>query len=328
MAETLNILLTSIGRRVSLAEAFRKTLTELGLKGRVFGADWSAMAPALYVVDEAFLVPGVNSKDYTDSLLDICRKREVGLLVPLIDPELLPLARAREQFAAIGTRIIISAPDVVETCRDKAKATEFMLSNGIGSPRVLTYEEALKGPFPVVVKERGGSSTRNVRQVHQAAMLKFVNRSKIDLIIQEYVPGTEYTVDIYAGFDGVPRVAVPRQRIQVRAGEVSKAKTVRCQDVIDEAMRLVQSLGRCMGVITAQCRVPPNGGPKFFDVNPRFGGGVPLAIEAGADFPRWIIEEHLGRRPEIRADGWQDGLVMLRYDAAVFRHVRDMPQEA
>ena len=54
------------------------------------------------------------------------------------------------------------------------------------------------------------------------------------------------------------------------------------------------------------------------EVNARFGGGFPLAREAGADFPRWLVEEVAGLPSTAREDGWQDGLVMLRYDAAVF----------
>ena len=325
MAETLNILMTCVGRRVSLVQAFRRTLSDLGLKGRVFVADWSPLAPAFYVADEGFLVPGINAPDYVDVLLDFCRRREVNLVIPLIDTELLTLARVRQRFTDVGARLLLSSLNVVEICRDKRKTFEFLSAHGIGTPKVLTVEEALKGPFPLIVKERSGSSTRNVRQVSQPAGLGFLRRSKLDFIIQEYVRGAEFTIDIYAGLDGVPRVAVPRQRIQVRAGEVSKARTVRHPVLIREAMRLVEALGGCVGVITAQCRMTREETVKFFDVNPRFGGGVPLAIRAGADFPRWIIEEHLGRKPKMDPEAWENDLLMLRYDEAIFRRFEELP---
>jgi len=326
MAKTLNILMTCVGRRVSLVQAFRRTLDDLGLKGQVFAADWSPLAPAFYAADKGFLVPGVNSPDYVEVLLNICRQCEIGLVIPLIDTELITLARARERFTETGARLLLSSLDVVEICRDKRKTFEFLSAHGIGTPKVLSYEEALKGPFPVVVKERSGSSTRNVRQVSRPAGLSFVHRSKLDFIIQEYVHGAEFTIDVYAGLDGVPRVAVPRQRIQVRAGEVSKARTTRHPDLIREALRLVEVLRGCVGVITAQCRLTRKGAVKFFDVNPRFGGGVPLAIRAGADFPRWIIEEHLGRKPNIDPNAWEDDLLMLRYDEAIFRRLEELSE--
>jgi len=318
MAERVNILLTCIGRRVGLLEAFRRALADLGLRGAVYGADWSRLAPAFHRADEGFVVPGVNAPDYVDALLEICRKKAVHLVVPLIDWELVTLAEARERFAEVGARVIISSPEVARTCWDKRRAFEFLREHGVATPRLLPVKEAAAGPFPVVVKDRYGSGSKRVRLVHSTAAVRRAGRHRKRLIFQEYVEGREYTVDVYAGLDGRPRVAVPRWRIQVRAGEVSKGMTVRHPDVIRESLRLVEVLGGCRGVITCQCRVDGEGVVKFFDVNPRFGGGVPLAIRAGADFPRWLLQEHLGRRPDIDPDGWEDGLVMLRYDEAVF----------
>jgi carbamoyl-phosphate synthase large subunit len=133
-------------------------------------------------------------------------------------------------------------------------------------------------------------------------------------------------VDVYAGLDGAARVAVPRRRLEVRGGEVAKARTVRHPEIIRQSLRLVESLGECAGVVTLQGFLTPEGRIKFIEINPRFGGGAPLAIRAGADFPLWLIEEHLGRRPAIEPAGWQDGLLMLRYDAAVFRRSEELPE--
>jgi carbamoyl-phosphate synthase large subunit len=101
---------------------------------------------------------------------------------------------------------------------------------------------------------------------------------------------------------------------------------VRDAKIIREGLRVVKLLKECVGVITIQCRVTASGAVKFFDLNPRFGGGVPLAIQAGADFPKWILEEHLGRRPKIDPAAWEDDLLMLRYDAEVFVKDSDLPQ--
>jgi carbamoyl-phosphate synthase large subunit len=324
MAEGVNILLTCIGRRVSLLEAFRRALADLGVAGRLYGADWSRLAPAFQVADEGFVVPGVDEPGYVEALLDVVRRREVNLVVPLIDWELQTLAENRERFAEAGARLVVSSVEVTRTCGDKRRAFTFLSGRGVATPRVLSFEEAMAGPFPLMVKDRYGSASKRVRRVRSAAALERLARRRKRLVIQEYVEGREYTVDVYTGLDGVPRVAVPRWRIQVRAGEVAKGMTVRHPDVIRESMHLVEVLGECRGVITCQCRVDAAGAVKFFDVNPRFGGGAPLAIRAGADFPAWLIQEHLGRRPEIDPDGWQSGLVMLRYDEAVFRRAEEV----
>jgi carbamoyl-phosphate synthase large subunit len=328
MAETLNIMLTSVGRRVALLEAFRRAMADLGVKGRLYGADHSVLAPGFHVADEGLLVPSVSGPDYVEALLDLCRRREIGLVVPLIDWELAVLAEARTRFAEVGARLVISSPKVVEVGRDKQRTFEFLKAHGFGTPEVIQPQKAADGPFPLFMKPRYGSSARDVHYLPDREALAFYSRNCGNAcIIQEFVSGKEHTVDVYAGLDGVPRVAVPRRRLEVRGGEVAKARTVRHAEIIRQSMRLVETLGECCGVVTLQCFLAPGGEIKFIEMNPRFGGGVPLAIRAGADFPMWLIEEHFGRRPDIQPDDWQDGLLMLRYDAAVFRRSEELTEE-
>lgn len=329
MADTLNILLTCVGRRVALLESFRRAMGNLGIKGRLYGADHSALAPGFHVADEGLLVPSVAGPDYVEAILEQCRRHEIGLVVPLIDWELEALSQARGRFAKVGARLVISSPETVDICRDKQKTFEFLKAHGFNTPEVIPHEKAVGGPFPLFMKPRYGSSARDVHYLPDLETLVFYSRggSGSACVIQEFVRGKEHTVDVYAGLDGVPRVAVPRRRLEVRGGEVSKARTVRHPEIIRQSMRLVEALGKCCGVVTLQCFLTPSNEIKFIEMNPRFGGGVPLAIRAGADFPLWLIEEHLGRRPDIQPDDWQDGLVMLRYDAAVFRRSDELPNE-
>jgi carbamoyl-phosphate synthase large subunit len=324
VAKTLNILLTCIGRRVALLEAFRRAMADLGVKGRVIAADHSPLAAAFHLADERLLVPSIEGPGYVDTLVDVCRRQEIGLVVPLIDWELPALSEAHERFRAIGTRLVLSSHRVVETCRDKLRTFDFLKARGFDTPEVLAYEQALAGPFPLFMKPRYGSSAKDVHPIPDRAALEFYHHASVESVIQEFVRGDEHTVDVYAGLDGVPRVAVPRRRLEVRGGEVSKARTVRHSQIIGQSLRLVGALAECVGVVTIQCFLLPDGRIKFIEINPRFGGGVPLAIEAGADFPRWLIEEHLGRKPDIRPEAWQDGLVMLRYDSAVYRRAEEL----
>src|SRR5208337_2093698 len=124
--------------------------------------------------------------------------------------------------------------------------------------------------------------------------------------------------DILADFAGRVRCVVPRLRMETRTGEISKGMTVKNRALIDAGKRVVEALPGAMGCITVQCFLTPQGEIQFIEINPRFGGGFPLSAQAGADFPRWIIELMLGRNPQIALDGWTDGLLMLRYDEAVF----------
>jgi carbamoyl-phosphate synthase large subunit len=111
---------------------------------------------------------------------------------------------------------------------------------------------------------------------------------------------------------------VPRKRLEVRTGEVSKGLIVKDPAVMAVGRRVAEVLGACRGVVTVQCIVADGGRIRVIEINPRFGGGAPLAIHAGADFPRWILEELLGRKPRINPLGFRDDVAMLRYDDSVF----------
>jgi len=119
-------------------------------------------------------------------------------------------------------------------------------------------------------------------------------------------------------FQGKVRSVVPRLRIETRAGEISKGITAKNLALIEAGKKVAESLPGAIGCITVQCFLLASGEIKFIEINPRFGGGFPLAFQASANFPLWIMEMVLGKNLEIKIDDWQDGVVMLRYDEAIF----------
>ena len=192
---------------------------------------------------------------------------------------------------------------------------------GNGNPRILDPRTVLTDPkviYPFFLKPACGSSSVGATRIDNRRQLEFFLSCTPDPVLQEFVAGQEYTLDILADFAGRVRCVVPRLRIETRAGEVSKGMTVKNQALIEAGKGVVEALPGAVGCITVQCFLTPEGEIQFIEINPRFGGGFPLAAQAGADFPRWIIEIMLGRNPQIPLDGWTDGLLMLRFDDAVF----------
>ncbi|HCO94838.1 MAG TPA: transcriptional regulator, partial [Phycisphaerales bacterium] len=159
---------------------------------------------------------------------------------------------------------------------------------------------------------RGNAVVNNRRE------LLFYARRIPNPICQELVKGIEYTCDVYVDFGMKVRCVVPRKRIEVRAGEVSKGQVAKNRRIMNEAVTLVEKLGAGPGVITLQLFLTGDDKLKYIEINPRFGGGAPLSIKAGADFPKWILQELTGGKPNIRFDGFKDGLIMLRYDSEVW----------
>ncbi len=322
-----NILFTSVGRRVALIECFRAALHSLSLEGKLVGVDMSRMAPAMHVMDHAYQVPPVSSKEYISKLLDICQRENVRLLVPLIDLELSVLSQHSESFREIGTTVLVSDPTTIEIASDKRKTLEFFLSQGLETPRVfdVTGSATLSDlPYPLILKPAMGSSAMDVTRIDNRRTLEFYRDRLHSPMLQEYVQGQEFTLDILVDFHGQVRCVVPRKRMEVRAGEVSKAVTVRDHLIINMGKRVAEALPGALGPITVQGFLTEDRRFKLIEINARFGGGHPLSIRAGADFPRWIIEMMMDAPGSIDSDGWRSGLVMLRYDEAIFLDEQDV----
>lgn len=318
---SFNILFTSAGRRVSLIHSFRSALECLGLDGIIVTADLQKNAPALFVADVRELVPRVTDSTYIPTLLDICRRNAIHLLVPLIDTELHVLAPHRQNFADIGVTLLVSSVELNHLTLDKRNTYDFFRTNGIQTAEILNPADILAADnpsYPYFLKPAKGSCSVGATKIMDEEELLFFLNHVQDPLVQELIFGTEYTLDILVDFTGNVRSVVPRLRIETRAGEVSKGMTVKHSSIIAAGKKLAEALPGAFGCITAQCFLTQEGEIVFIEINPRFGGGFPLAYAAGADFPRWIIQMVRGEDPDIKIDDWQDGLVMLRYDEAVF----------
>ncbi len=316
----INILFTCVGRRVSLVECFKQAAKDLGMDCGTFGTDMDSLSPGLYVCDEHAVSEPIGSGQYIPSLLKLCEDKKIDLLIPTIDTELRLLAQAKGNFESLGTTVLISPVEVIATCQDKRKTFGFLRDNNFGTPETKETSDAnVDGMgFPLFLKPWNGSASKSNAVAHDPEEYHFLSRRIPNCIIQEYIDGQEYTCDVYVDFEMNVRVVVPRKRISVRAGEVSKAQTVRNEKLIAECGKLVKSMGAGPGVITIQCFVNGNGETRFIEINPRFGGGIPLSIHAGADFPKWILSELRGENPDISPECWEDGMYMLRYDEAVW----------
>jgi len=316
-----NLLFTSSGRRVSLIRAFRKTYDLHGIEGSLITADLKPTAPSAFEGDRHYLVPRVSSPDYIAELLEICRKESITGVIPLIDTELELLSRHRPLFEQIGVKLLLSGGALNELAGDKRKTYAFFAEQGIPTPKVYNEEEIERRAFdyPVMLKPSNGSSSNGVTKIRNEKELNFFLEYIPNAMVQEYVEGAEYTVDVMTDFEGNIKTIVPRLRVETRAGEVSKGITKKDESIIAAAERAVKLLPGPVGCITLQCFKLSGGEIVFIEINPRFGGGIPLSIEAGADFPLWTVNILQGERFEHEDYGWTDNLTMMRYDDAVFR---------
>ena len=317
-----NILLLSAGRRVDLLEGFRVAAARLLPEARIMAADMRPhLSAACQVADGAFALPAVGADHYADALARLCDDAAVGLVVPTIDTELSVLARLRPAFERAGTSIVISDAALVDQCRDKRRVGELFDRLGLETPALMA-RDALS--FPCFSKPRDGSSSVGAMRIDGTDDLSPSMLADPDRLFMELVPGdhAEVTVDLYYGRDHALKSAVPRQRIETRGGEVSKGITRR--DWLYDLLRArLAHVGGARGCLTLQLFASPTKERALaIEINPRFGGGFPLSLAAGADFPAWLITEYLLGVAVEWFDGWEAGLTMLRYDAKVLVHAR------
>ena len=321
LKNNINILFTSSGRRVELIKHFMSVIKELNVNGKVITVDLKDNSPAGKVADKHILVPRVDSENYISSLLKICKENDVNLLIPLIDTELVLLAENKGAFEAIGVKLLISDVKVHEICNDKLLTTKFFEENNFGTPKLYDIKKLLNSPTfdrALLIKPSKGSSGIGVHKVSNKEELKFYSENLSDPILQELIKGEEYTIDVFTDLNGKVLTAVPRLRIETRAGEVSKGKTCYNLLLIEKATEVVNTLANAIGCITVQCFLTENNDVKFIEINPRFGGGAPLSLTAGADYAKYLVETLLNRQPSFDITKWQSNLLMLRYDAAIF----------
>lgn len=311
----INVLVLSAGRRVELIKCFRNAAEELGLSSKIVAADLTNTAPAIYFADKYYLIPRIGADNYLEEIISICNKDDIALVVPTIDTELLILAQNKDYIETrTNARVLISDLPVIEICRDKIKSQEFFEANRFGAPKRITdiYSDNIE--YPVFIKPLDGSSSINAFRVNNQRELEFFTSYIDKPIIQEMMFGEEYTVDVFLDFDGEIITVVPRRRLATRSGEIAKGRIVKDREIIADVTRLVHIL-KPIGHITVQC-MKTDEGIQYIEINPRFGGGAPMAIRAGADSCKNLYRLLMGDTLCYNED-YKENVTFLRFDDSI-----------
>ncbi|MGB6301507.1 MAG: ATP-grasp domain-containing protein [Rivularia sp. (in: cyanobacteria)] len=305
----MNIILTCAGRRNYIVKYFQEVLND---RGMVFACDVSTEAAALQEADKSFVLPSVDSEDYIDKLLYLCKNNDIRLLISLHDLELPILALQRDRFAEVGTILAVSSPEVINICFDKWETFKFLTSHNIPTAKTyLSLSEAQQAiatgelKYPVVVKPRWGTASigihypgddeelelayRYVNKLLTKTFLSNISASEPDkcVIIQEKLIGQEYGLDIVNDLQGSYQSTLVKRKLKMRAGETDRATTVFSKKLEELGQNIGQKLGH---IANLDCDVMMNdSGYAVLEMNPRFGGGYPFSHYAGANLPAALI---------------------------------------
>jgi len=319
----MNILITSAGRRVSLVRSFQKELKKVHENGKVFASDSEpVLSAACQIADGYFKVPKLDDPNYINNLLEICKKNNIHLVIPTIDTELLQLSKNKAELNKFGVKAVISSVDFIEKCRDKRVIHDFFESHNVN---VAKEYDKNNYNLPLFIKPIDGSRSVDTYIIKDKENLTEYHFSNDKLMFLEYLDHNEFeefTCDLYYNKEHKLKCAVPRKRIEVRDGEVYKALTSN-NSLVPYIKKKLSYIEGAVGCQTAQFFKHKTDDSKIYaiEINPRFGGGYPLSYLAGANFPKWIIEEYLlGKSIDDKFDVWESDLLMIRYDDEILVH--------
>lgn len=313
----MNLLLTSVGRRVKVVRYFKEAWRGVG---QVIAVDCDRTAPALYAADAWEQMPRIDDPAYVDSLLELCRRHRVRAILSLIDPELSVLARRAERFREQGVAVILSSADVVDRCLDKQATHDHLVQHDLPCiPTISAWQDILQAldtgriSFPLMVKPRWGSASLGMRKVADMPELEMIFFSREDLIVQPFVEGAEYGVDAYIDMiSGHPVSIFTKKKIRMRAGETDRSIAIKDERLTALVHQLVAVIP-FVGPIDIDCFLV---GDDYVisEINPRFGGGYPHAYESGENFMQYVRENLLGQANFPRIGHYREGSTMMKYD--------------
>ena len=317
MMKEYNILILSAGRRVELVQSFQKAAKRLNIKSNIVAGDCSETAPAIYFADKKAILPRINEDNYIEEIINVCKRENIRLVIPTIDTDLLLLSEERERIETeSGATVLISSTEVISICRDKINTQKFLEENGFKIPKMYSKEELDSGrlKFPLFIKPKSGSSSINTFKVNNLEDLTTYRSLIKEPIVQDFMEGKEFTVDVFLDFAGNLITVVPRLRMATRSGEISKGKIIKDREIIEAIKRLVEVL-KPIGHITVQL-MKTNKGIEYIEINPRFGGGAPMSIQSGADSCENLYRLLMGENLEYN-ENYRDNIMFFRFDNSI-----------
>lgn len=311
-----NILILSAGRRVELIQLFRKAAKELKIESNIIAADANDTAPGLYFADKKYLIPYVNDEDYIPEIIELIKKESIDLVIPTIDTELIKLSENKELIETqTVAKVLVSSEKVIRITRDKFQTQIFFEENNFQVPKQLLPETISKDTnFPLFIKPKSGSSSQHIYRLNSYDDYKKMYPLVPNPIVQEFIEGDEYTVDVFLDFKANIINIVPRLRMATRSGEISKGKIVKDSEIISSVREVMLKL-KPIGHITVQL-MKTKEGIKYIEINARFGGGAPMSIQSGANSPKNLYKLLMGEELSYNED-YKENITFLRFDNSI-----------
>lgn len=275
----LGVLVTGAGGPAGIAVIRR--LRALG--HRVVAADADQAAAGGALAQFSVTVPRADHPRFLDALLGAAAASGVDALIGTVAEELPALTAGAPRLTAAGIATWLPEPAAVDLCCDKRAFALRMHAAGVRHPATTATIAGVRGvPGPWVVKPATGRGSRGVQLLDTAAAVTGAMAADPELIAQTRLPGREFTADALVARDGRLLTVVPRWREETKAGISVKGTTFESEPVTRLVADALAAVG-LTGPANVQGFVGSDGMATVVEINPRFSGGLPLTLAAGAD---------------------------------------------
>jgi carbamoyl-phosphate synthase large subunit len=288
---TSNLLISSCGSKVPLLKAAQDAFARLGLPGGVIAGDISESSLSFYFAKSHWIMPEICDQNL-EVILVGCLERNVRLILPTRDEELLWFAKNLDSFKQLGVSIISSSSTTVETCLDKFEFYKTLSKNNIPAIRTCVSYEADLGDF-VTVKERFGAGARGVRLGLTQLEAVHYSRELRNPVFQPTIEGEEFSIDIWSSIDGIHVLSSPRLRKKIVDGESRVTKVFKSIELNEISKKIVKVLN-LRGLAVVQGFFDRHGTVVINECNSRFGGASTATINAGGYILDLVILDFLG----------------------------------
>lgn len=331
MDNTLRILITGVGAPGIMGTVYSLKKNYDNRQIYLVGTDINAGAVGKYFCNDFYILPPASEGNiYLDALKDICIKEKINIIIPQNTKELLTLALNTQKFVEIGTKVLISNFEAINKANDKFELMNICKSCEIpvakfdkvtDSENLMNAVKNLGWPEKkIVVKPPSSNGQRGVRIIDENRDLKrafysekpsslyitlndlksILGKTFPELIVTEYLPGEEYTVDVLR--KGKITTVIPRKRDLIRSGITFNGSVENNLEIIRHTKKLAENLDLeyCFGF---QFKLDENNIPKILESNPRVQGTMVLSTIAGANIIYSSVKLLLGEDiPEFNID--------------------------
>lgn len=280
------VLVTAIGTATATA-----VIRELKKTGgyHIIGADINPqdqIATSLDV-DEFYQFPYSTGEDYIPFALKFCEEHHVDYYYAVIDKEVVNLAKNREKFTAIGTKLCVPNYEFVKICHYKDVFGEWIKEQlpMIAVRQYHSFDEAKDAEYPLFIKPIEGVASTGCRKIDSYEELTASVRAEDvgkTLLLQDYISGNNITVDCVRNRLSGQQIQIQRRELLRNSNGCGIAVEIFRDAALEQICDKLMQLMDLNGVVNMEF-FETDSGFKIIEINPRFSAGTIYSCMAGVN---------------------------------------------